>query len=110
MLRAGLLAAAAAVTALATAEISRPRPAPPPGPAWAPPRGDPEWVDVRAFGAVGDGVADDTAAFRAAAATGKGLFVPRPPVAYTVTGFIRLRSSIRGDGSLPTIRMKGADG
>jgi hypothetical protein len=77
---------------------------------WAPATGDPGWVDVRAFGARGDGVADDTAAFRAAAATGKSLFVPRPPVAYVLTGFVALRASIRGDGSLPLIRMRGADG
>jgi hypothetical protein len=113
MLRAGpLVALAAAAAALAAAAASGPRePAQAPGaPAWAPPRGDPAWVDVRAFGAVGDGVADDTFAFRAAAATGKNLFVPRPPAFYRLTGYVALRGSIRGDGSLPTLRMSGADG
>jgi hypothetical protein len=67
-------------------------------------------VDVRAFGAKGDGVADDTEPFRKAAATGKKLFVPRPAVAYRLTGHVALRASIAGDGSLPTVRMAGADG
>lgn len=35
-----------------------------------------EHASVKDFGAVGDGVADDTAAFTAALATGRGLFVP----------------------------------
>ncbi len=37
-----------------------------------------DWVDVRDFGAVGDGVTDDTAAFLAAntAAAGRGILVP----------------------------------
>jgi len=77
---------------------------------WAPPPGDSGWVDVRVFGARGDGVADDTTAFRAAAATGRNVFIPRPPVAYVLTGFVALHASIRGDGSLPLIRMRGADG
>jgi hypothetical protein len=107
---AGPVVLAAALVALVSG-AARPRdPTPPTQRAWAPPRGDPGWVDVRTFGAVGDGVADDTRAFRAAAATGKGVFVPRPRVAYRLTGFVRLRASIRGDGSLPTLRMDGADG
>jgi hypothetical protein len=77
---------------------------------WAPSRDDPEWVNVRDFGAVGDDVADDTRAFRKAAATGKRLFVPKPKVAYKVTGFVRVQSSVYGDGSMPEIRMHGADG
>lgn len=108
MARAGLLALVlAAAAAVGTRSGGAPSAAPA---AWAPTPGDPAWVDVRAFGAVGDGVADDTAAFRAAAATGRSIFVPRPPVAYRLTGFVPLRSSIRGDGALPTLRMDGADG
>lgn len=42
-----------------------------------------ETVSVQDFGAKGDGVTDDTAAFNAAAATGKRVFVP-----YTVSGYI----------------------
>lgn len=109
MLRAALVLAAAGAAALA-ASAGSPGPALPVSAAWAPPPGDRGWVDVRDHGAVGDGIADDTAAFRAAAATGKGLFVPRPKVAYRLTGYVALRASVRGDGSLPTIRMHGADG
>jgi hypothetical protein len=105
----GSIVLAAAFAALASA-AGRPPDAAPAQRAWAPPPRDPGWVDVRAFGAAGDGVADDTAAFRAAAATGKNVFVPRPRVAYRLTGPVRLASSIRGDGSLPTLRMDGADG
>lgn len=111
-MRRGPLLAVTAVAALAAAAAA-PRPAGPTRPepaAWTPPPGDDSWVDVRSLGAAGDGIADDTAAFRAAAATGKNIFVPRPKVAYRVTGFVALRTSIRGDGSLPTIRMDGADG
>ena len=77
---------------------------------WAPSPSDPSWVNVRAYGAVGDGVADDTAAFRSAAATGKNLFVPAPPVAYRLTGVVQIQSSVYGDGSMPEIRMDGSDG
>jgi len=77
---------------------------------WAPDPADATFVNVRSLGAVGDGSTDDTAAFRAAAATGKQIFVPEPPVAYVLTGFVGLRSSIYGDGSMPLIRMVGADG
>jgi hypothetical protein len=77
---------------------------------WAPAAGDPDWVDVVTVGAVGDAVTDDTAAFRSAAATGKNIFVPKPPFAYKLTGFVQLTSSIYGDGSMPEIRMYGADG
>lgn len=69
-----------------------------------------EWVDVRQYGAVGDDVADDTSAFRKAAATGKKLFVAKPAVAYKLTGFVRIANSVYGDGSMPVIRMHGADG
>lgn len=67
-------------------------------------------VDVTRFGAKGDGVADDTAAFRAAAATGKGLRIPRPPDHYKLTGRVDVRGSVVGDGSMPEIRMYGATG
>jgi hypothetical protein len=77
---------------------------------WAPDPADGTFVNVRTMGAVGDGSTDDTAAFRAAAATGKQLFVPAPPVAYVLTGFVALRNSIYGDGSMPLVKMVGADG
>jgi hypothetical protein len=78
--------------------------------AWAPAASDGTFVNVRSFGAVGDGVTDDTAAFRAAAATGKVIFVPAPSVAYVLTRFVPLQSSIYGDGSMPLIKFVGADG
>jgi hypothetical protein len=59
---------------------------------------------------VGDGIADDTIALRKAAATGKKLFIPKPPVAYKLTGVVQIRNSVYGDGSMPEIRMWGADG
>jgi hypothetical protein len=78
--------------------------------AWSPSASDDTFVNVRSLGAVGDGVTDDTAAFRAAAATGKRLFVPQPAAAYVLTGFVALQNSIYGDGSMPLIRFVGADG
>lgn len=42
-----------------------------------------EVSNVKDFGAVGDGITDDTAAFQAAAASGKLVFVPKPTVKYT---------------------------
>jgi Pectate lyase superfamily protein len=71
--------------------------------------GDAGWVDVTTFGAVGDGVTDDTAAFVKAAATGKDLRVPRPSAHYKVTSKIRVHGSVRGMG-MPEIRMYGAEG
>lgn len=60
------------------------------------------FVDVRAFGAVGDGVADDTAAIQAAinseVSTGNTVFIP--PGTYRITGqlTLRTRSQIVGSG------------
>jgi hypothetical protein len=45
-----------------------------------------ESVSVLDFGAKGDGVTNDTAAFDAAVATGKTVTVPKPAVAYLVNG------------------------
>lgn len=42
------------------------------------------WADVRAFGAVGDGSADDTAAFKRALATGLPLLIPQPKAQFVV--------------------------
>jgi len=70
---------------------------------------DPNSVDVTAFGAAGDGVTDDTAAFTRAAATGKNLRVPKPSAHYKVSSKIRVYGSVQGVG-MPEIRMYGADG
>lgn len=59
-------------------------------------------TNVRAFGAKGDGVADDTAAFKAAiAATDRGAILV-PAGRYRITGFIDLKKSnlvLRGEGA-----------
>ena len=44
-----------------------------------------ETVSVKDFGAIGDGVTDDTAAIHAAIATGKSVFFPEPDVFYSIT-------------------------
>ncbi|MCM2270578.1 MAG: glycoside hydrolase family 55 protein [Thermoanaerobaculia bacterium] len=66
----------------------------------------PRVADVRGFGAVGDGVADDTAAFRAAlAASGPGA-IEIPPGRYRLTDVLHLATSgqvLRGAGSGATV-------
>lgn len=49
-----------------------------------------QYVSVKDFGAVGDGVANDTAAILAAIATGKPIYFPRPSVAYTTSQMINM--------------------
>lgn len=71
---------------------------------------DASWVDVKSHGAKGDGVTDDTAAFRAAAATRKNVRVPATSAFYRVSGNVRLYGSLQGDGSMPVIRMFGMNG
>lgn len=44
-----------------------------------------ESLSVKDFGAVGDGVTDDTVAIRAAIATGRSVFFPEPDVFYSIT-------------------------
>jgi len=75
-------------------------------------------VSVAAYGARGDGEADDTAAFRAAArAAGRAhkvLYVPRPPGgdSYQLSGVVEIHGSVVGEPGpeRPVIRMRGADG
>ena len=72
-------------------------------------RGGAPWADVRAFGAVGDGVADDTvaiqAAFSALPASGGTVFFPRGT--YLITAFTLCRAS-RLIGEEATILYSGA--
>lgn len=44
-----------------------------------------EWVSVKDFGAVGDGVTDDTEAIQKAIATRKSVFFPEPEAFYNIT-------------------------
>ncbi|BDG02290.1 right-handed parallel beta-helix repeat-containing protein [Anaeromyxobacter oryzae] len=69
----------------------------------------PTGVDVRTYGAVGDGVTDDTAAFTSAANTKKPLVVPATSAHYRLTGQVRVYASVTGVNN-PEIRMYGADG
>ncbi len=69
------------------------------------------WVDVRAWGAVGDGVADDTAAFRAAlnATPHYGtLFVPSPAVYYRVSGALVVDHPLTVLGNRSEIRQSSS--
>jgi hypothetical protein len=66
-------------------------------------------VDVRSYGAVGDGVTDDTAAFKRAAAVKKTLLIPKTAAHYKLTSVVRVYASVQGVNS-PEIRMYGADG
>ncbi len=67
------------------------------------------WVDVRAFGAVGDGVTDDTAACQAAldfAITNGNTETYFPTGTYMVTGLtIATKQRIHGDGTSSTIKL-----
>ena len=49
-----------------------------------------DMVNVKDFGAVGNGVADDLPAFTAANNSGKLIFIPKPPVAYNVSAPIKM--------------------
>ncbi|MZQ81215.1 hypothetical protein GQF01_03645 [Paenibacillus sp. 5J-6] len=70
---------------------------------------EPGWVNVLDYGAVGDGVTDDTDAFQSAAATGKPILVPSPLSFYKLTGSVTLTASMIGIG-MPEIRMDTPDG
>jgi hypothetical protein len=64
-----------------------------------------DWVDVRDFGAVGDGVTDDRAAFAAAdaAAAGRQVFVPAG--SYRIGSNLTIENEARFEG---TVTMPGA--
>lgn len=78
----------------------------PPGEPPVQPAGSESVLD---HGAKGDGVTDDTAAIRAAAATGKPIWFPATDAFYRITGDIELNNSASGENR-PEIRMVGSDG
>lgn len=67
------------------------------------------WVDVRAFGAAGDGVTDDTAAIEAAnvAAAGRGLYFPKGTY---IGSYLKLRTQTNyyGDGETSILKLKNS--
>jgi Pectate lyase superfamily protein len=74
-------------------------------------------VSVVDYGAKGDGVTDDRAAFQAAAdaaGTAKVLYVPQPPggAYYSLSGVVLVQGSVVGQpgASRPELRMVGANG
>jgi hypothetical protein len=63
---------------------------------------DDAWVSVVDFGAMGDDVTDDTAAFNQAFAAGKRVYIPTPAVAYKLSKFqgVAGQQVIGGDSCL----------
>lgn len=59
-----------------------------------------DWVSVKDFGAVGDGVTDDSVAFNTAFATGKKVYIPSGTYAVNATSALKL--TMLGDGSNAT--------
>ena len=59
-----------------------------------------DWVDVRDYGAVGDGVADDRAAFLAADAAAQGRQILVPAGSYFIGANITLNAPVRFEGTL----------
>lgn len=64
-----------------------------------------DWCSVKDFGAVGNGIADDTAAFQAAVDSGMAVHVPR--ATYNISSTINLNNGFKalvGDAAMPVIR------
>ncbi|WP_298907376.1 glycosyl hydrolase family 28-related protein [uncultured Aliiroseovarius sp.] len=59
-----------------------------------------DWVDVRDFGAVGDGVTDDRAAFQAADAAAGGRTLLVPEGVFYIGGNLTLHTDIRFEGTM----------
>ncbi|WP_371156385.1 glycosyl hydrolase family 28-related protein [Jannaschia sp. 2305UL9-9] len=59
-----------------------------------------DWVDVRDYGAVGDGVADDTAAFLAADAAANGREVLVSKGTYKLTDHVTFNERVRFEGTV----------
>lgn len=77
--------------------------------AWVRMIGPRNYYDVRWFGAVGDGATDDSAAFVAAIATGKSVFVPAPASYYKITERLVLAAAdqvVFGEGMASEVRLE----
>ena len=59
-----------------------------------------DWVDVRDFGAVGDGVTDDTGAFQAADAAAQGREILVPEGTYHLADTVTLTTPARFEGTI----------
>ena len=59
-----------------------------------------DWVDVRDYGAIGDGATDDTAAFNAADAAANGRTVLVSKGVYRLTDHVTINSPVRFEGSV----------
>jgi len=55
-----------------------------------------DFVSVKDFGAKGDGSTDDTAAFKAAIATGKAVYIPKASPYYKITDTLTINTSHQG--------------
>ena len=67
-----------------------------------------DFVSVKDFGAVGDGVADDTAAIQAALDASKGIYLPKGEYKITSTLYYNDQNYIKGDGRASQITYTGA--
>jgi hypothetical protein len=68
-------------------------------------------LNVKDFGAVGDGIADDTAAIQAAFATGKAVVIPKGSSFYKITDTLLLEAANQAvdcQGELRLVRASGA--
>ncbi len=59
-----------------------------------------DWVDVRDYGAIGDGVADDRAAFLAADAAAQGRSVLVPAGTFRIAASLTMTAPVRFEGTL----------
>jgi len=69
-------------------------------------RGPRPWVDVRAYGAMGDGITDDTIAIQAALDQGGTIFVPNGTYIISSTLLIGSNTRLLGQGPLAVLRLK----